>query len=301
MKVGIIGAGSIGLLFASYLCKEFEVTLYTRTKEQAAEINQNGVCAKKGSEQITGEPLARMAAEWEASEQLTIITVKQYQLQPIIEKIRKFTDRPSNLLFLQNGMGHIEQLQLIQGHNLFVGTVEHGAMREGMNTVRHNGEGVTNVAVFKGSPETLNEFSSAVPEGFPVIFQDDFYEMLVNKLVVNAVINPLTAVLKITNGQLLSNPFYLQNVSKLNSEICSILKIVHMDAQLKKVLGVCKNTATNRSSMLKDLESGRKTEVDAILGYLLREAAKEEKSAPLLESFYWIIQGKELDGREANR
>ncbi|WP_251549054.1 2-dehydropantoate 2-reductase [Neobacillus muris] len=296
MKIGIIGAGSIGLLFASYLDQDFDVTLYTRTKEQAAEINQNGVCVKNGSSEMAALPKAKAFAEWNGTDHLTIITVKQYQLQPIIERIGKLTDDPSNLLFLQNGMGHLELLQSIQGHNLFVGTVEHGALRENLNTVRHNGEGVTNAAVFRGSPERLVEFSSKVPANFPVILRENYYEMLVNKLIVNAVINPLTAVLYVTNGMLVSNPFYLETAKRLTAEVCFILNIENVNAQLKRVAGVCQNTFNNRSSMLKDLENGRLTEVDAILGYLLRVAARNEKPAPLVEALCWMIRGKELDG-----
>ena len=51
MKIGIIGAGSIGLLFASYLSSAFSVTLYTRTSEQAKEINDHGLHLLKGAEQ----------------------------------------------------------------------------------------------------------------------------------------------------------------------------------------------------------------------------------------------------------
>ncbi|WP_042456154.1 2-dehydropantoate 2-reductase [Neobacillus dielmonensis] len=297
MKVGIIGAGSIGLLFASYLSKDFEVTLYTRTQEQAAEINQNGLWVKKGCNQTCFPPQAKTFDDWEGTEQLTIITVKQYQLQPIIEKVRMFTGPLSNLLFLQNGMGHLEQLESIQGYNLFVGTVEHGAVRESMNTVCHNGEGVTNVAVFKGKPDLLLEFTSAVSENFPVIFQENYKELLVNKLIVNAVINPLTAVLQVTNGKLITNPYYLKTAQELTSEVCFILNIVNGDEQLKRVLSICQNTANNQSSMLKDLEAGRKTEVEAILGYLQKEAVSKKKPAPILEALYWMIQGKELDGR----
>jgi 2-dehydropantoate 2-reductase len=49
--------------------------------------------------------------------------------------------------------------------------------------------------------------------------------------------------------------------------------------------------------MLKDIEAGRDTEVDAILGFLLEEAIDQEKKAPLVENFYYLIKGKEIKKR----
>ena len=50
--------------------------------------------------------------------------------------------------------------------------------------------------------------------------------------------------------------------------------------------------------MLKDVEAKRKTEVDAILGFLLSEAKKQEKKAPLVESYYFFIkrERRKLEG-----
>ena len=45
--------------------------------------------------------------------------------------------------------------------------------------------------------------------------------------------------------------------------------------------------------MLKDLEAGRETEVDSILGYLLEEAQRKEMIAPLIYNYYHLIKGKE--------
>ena len=80
MKIGIIGAGSIGLLFAAYLSKAFSITLYTRTSVQAEEINQNGIYLQEGTEIQKISVRALPISKWAGEEELTIIAVKQYQL-----------------------------------------------------------------------------------------------------------------------------------------------------------------------------------------------------------------------------
>ncbi|WP_312469186.1 2-dehydropantoate 2-reductase [Neobacillus sp.] len=295
MKVGIIGAGSIGLLFASYISSAFEVMIYTRTKEQASEINKYGILLQKGSEQTVSLVNALPITEWKGTEALAIVAVKQYQLQSILEKINHLPFIPENLLFLQNGMGHLAMLEKIRAKNIFVGSIEHGAYKESANKVNQNGEGKTNVAVFQGDADLLQQFSAPFSKEFPILVQADYYEMLLNKLIVNAAINPLTAILHVQNGDLVNNHYFFHVLTKVFEEISFILNLENQEEHLKQIIDICKNTAENRSSMLKDIEANRLTEIDAILGFLLAEADRQGKKAPQLESFYYLVKGKEME------
>ncbi|MEH7252968.1 2-dehydropantoate 2-reductase N-terminal domain-containing protein, partial [Neobacillus niacini] len=188
MKIGIIGAGSIGLLLSSYLSKAFSITLYTKTNAQADEINQKGILLLDGSNQNRVRIMASPISNWTGNEELTIIAVKQYQLQFIINQLDRLDCNPQNLLFLQNGMSHIKLLENIPAATIFVGSVEHGARKVNSNTVRHNGKGAINVAVFKGDTIRIKEFAHACAAiNFPITLKEDFYTMLVNKLIANAV------------------------------------------------------------------------------------------------------------------
>ena len=295
MKVGVVGAGSIGLLFAAYLSRKFDVTVYTRTKAQAKEINTHGILVKKGAGRKEYLVNALPFGEWQAREDLSIITVKQYQLAGILAKINQWSALPKNLLFLQNGMAHLQQIETILNGNLFVGSVEHGATRENFNTVSHNGMGVTNVAVFRGDLQPLRQFIAAAPKDFPFVYQEQYNQMLVKKLIVNAVINPLTAILEVNNGALIDNFYYYQVAEKLFKEITLILALKNESEYFQQVLDICRKTADNRSSMLKDIEANRVTEIDAILGYILAEAKRQKKEAPLCQSLYLLIKGKETN------
>jgi 2-dehydropantoate 2-reductase len=301
MKIGIIGAGSIGLLFAAYLSKAFSITLYTRTSVQAEEINQNGIALQEGTEKQKFSVRAMPISKWAGEEELTIIAVKQYQLHSIINDLTNLERCPNTLLFLQNGMGHLKLLENIPVPNIFVVSVEHGASKVNTYTVRHNGKGAINVALFKGDSNKIIEFADACSaNNFPITRKGDYYDMLVNKLIANAIINPLTAILQVNNGELITNTFYFAAVKNLFLEISDILNLQDPIIKFKNMLNICKKTAANRSSMLKDIEAGRKTEIDAILGFLLDEASKQQKKAINIESYYHLIKGKEKDRGRIN-
>lgn len=293
MKIGIIGAGSIGLLFAAHLSKTCSVTIYTKTSEQAESINENGVVLLNKESSSKFDIKACQFDKWTGQEDLTIVAVKQYQMNEVIDNLVKVKNKPIDMLFLQNGMSHLKLLSYLEGNNLFVGSVEHGALKENSFTVRQNGEGVTNLAVFLGDRTRLKDFASIVPDHFPVVIHKNYYEMLISKLIINAGINPLTAILQVENGQLIKNDYYFEALKDLFSEITFILNLAEPESYFHRVMEVCQNTALNRSSMLKDIESGRKTEVDAILGFLLEEAQKQEKPAPIIKNLYQLVKGKE--------
>ncbi|NRD78773.1 2-dehydropantoate 2-reductase [Bacillus sp. BRMEA1] len=300
MKIGIIGAGSIGLLFAAYLSESNEVTIYTRTSMQAEEINEHGILLNTASERNFIHIHALPIIDWRGTEEFTIITVKQYQLSAVIEMFSQMTNVPENILFLQNGMGHLKLLSHLTASNIFVGTVEHGALRENGFTVNHNGKGATNVAVYKGNSDAIHQLFCAGSGDFPFFIKKNYREMLLDKLIVNAVINPLTALLGIRNGELVENQFYFHALKQLFTEISFVLKLTDPQKHFEQVISICKKTAQNRSSMLKDIESNRMTEVDAILGFIMEEAKSAGKAAPITESLFFVIKGKEQDGIEGS-
>jgi 2-dehydropantoate 2-reductase len=292
MKIGIIGGGSIGLLFSYHLSGQHEVSIYTRTQEQADEINENGLhLVKGGIEQGPARVNAAPIQDWSGNEEFIVVAVKQYQLPSLISNLKD--KARGSILFLQNGYGHIKWLSELATNKIYVGSVEHGAVRLNGFTVQHNGVGVTRTAVFKGDPDTLRELSNKAPSGFPFILEPEYKEMLIKKLVVNAVINPLTAILKVKNGELVQNPFYFKIFEQLFEECACILELTDKEQYFNNLMGVCEKTANNHSSMYKDIEIGRQTEVDAILGYLLELARSKNKKAPLIHNYYHCIKGKE--------
>ncbi|MEK1830671.1 ketopantoate reductase C-terminal domain-containing protein [Priestia megaterium] len=73
----------------------------------------------------------------------------------------------------------------------------------------------------------------------------------------------------------------------LFEEIAAVLKLDSAFNYWENALEVCSRTSTNQSSMLKDIQEGRQTEIDAILGYIQTQAAEKERRRLLL-TFIWV-------------
>ncbi|MEI4831130.1 2-dehydropantoate 2-reductase [Bacillus sp. FJAT-53711] len=292
MEIGIVGPGAIGLLFAFYLEKNQQaVTLYTRTIEQAERLNEYGItCVHNGARETVYPFVSPLETINNKTHDYTFVAVKQYHL----EGIWPYLQAENRLIFLQNGMGHLHVLQQIQSASVAVGIVEHGAKKENVNTVHHTGIGSTKFGLIHGKEEQFESlFTVFSSSQFPLVIEKDWKQTMLYKLVVNACINPLTALFGVQNGELLTNPSFYKVMKQVFSEVMEIVGDSKCDEYWERVCTVCENTAHNTSSMLTDVQNNRKTEIDAIIGYLIREAEQYQKSVPTLSFLYHSIKGLE--------
>lgn len=295
MKIGIIGAGAVGLLMGVYFQSKYNVTMYTRSFDQATLIKQKGV-------ELTCENTVKVI-EVDASghylhideQDFIIIAVKQYDLLGLIPILQQLPNHIP-ILFIQNGMGHLQLLEKLSQSKIFLGTVEHGVLKTSPRTIVHTGIGKINIAIFRGDTKEFDLFPTIKQVNFPILFQNDYRVMLEKKLLANALINPLTAMLNVKNGQLLENPFYYEILLDIYKEIFPLFSGLHYDETLREIESICKSTKDNTSSMLKDIKQGRKTEVDAILGYIIDRAQLKGYPLERIRLIYNVIKGFEEEG-----
>lgn len=297
MRIGILGAGSIGLLFASYLSKQFDVTLFPHRLEQSDLINEKGVTLQTLDSTITSKVKATLDKEEFNKQELIIVAVKQYQLANIRSDLNNI-HKSIPLLFLQNGMLHLKLIDHLQHESIMVGSVEHGALKVNETTVAHNGIGLTKLAPYRGEITSISSLLNLHCEYFQFTTYSDYREILLKKLLVNAIINPLTAILKVKNGELIKNNFFMQIFHDLYSEIIPLFPELDSKNLLNEIIWICRNTENNESSMLKDIKFQRKTEIDAIVGYIVELAKDKNVRLPLTNMLYGMVKGMEKGGTE---
>lgn len=293
MKIGIVGPGAIGLLYTFYLQKSNQdVTLFTRNAKQAEELNLTGVtCIRNGERETVFPSILPIESMLDKQLDYTFIAVKQYHITDILP----FMQGESSLIFLQNGMSHLQVMQKIGNERIAVGIVEHGAKKEDGHTVHHTGIGVTKFGVVRGQSSCFKKVFNCFPcDYFPIQIEDDWKGIMRNKLVVNVCINPLTALLRVENGELISNPFFYQMMEQVFQEVAFLVKEEDKEMVWQMVCQVCEKTSHNTSSMLADVRANRQTEVNAIVGYVLEEAKEQQQSVPTLQFLFNVIKGMEL-------
>ncbi|EGT2113717.1 2-dehydropantoate 2-reductase, partial [Listeria monocytogenes] len=152
LKVGIIGAGAMGLLYAANFADTSELTLFTRRKEQSDLLNQKGLSLKDNSELKNIHIQATVITDIKklSEQQLLIIAVKQYSLKSILPLLQSIPERVP-LLFIQNGAAHLDSMPLLGNkRTILLGISEHGAGREDDTTVIWRGHGRTKYSIYQG-------------------------------------------------------------------------------------------------------------------------------------------------------
>ncbi|GMK40128.1 2-dehydropantoate 2-reductase [Paenibacillus sp. CCS19] len=328
MRFDIVGGGAIGLLYGARLALAGHlVTIWTRTAEQAERLMDDGIeLVSQGMIQVADVnafPLhdcSRAAVQSVEGETKTnhaiLIAVKQTQLTvDLLEQIGKLAGPDTLVIGLQNGVGHVDKLlQAVPNANVLTAVTTEGALRHGPRTVEHTGDGIIafgdpvgemgrksasndeQMERMKQSEQEirhkmlLNTFSSA---GITSELSKEMNNRIYQKLLVNAVINPLTALFDVRNGELPQHPRRASLMRSLFEETVRVLAAAGMtgdEDRWQQVLQVCERTAGNISSMLADVRAGRQTEIEWINGSVCRLAAQYGLEAPVNASVVQLVQ-----------
>ncbi|WP_299803867.1 2-dehydropantoate 2-reductase [uncultured Shewanella sp.] len=220
-----------------------------------------------------------------ASTELLIVCVKAYQVKSALNTVLPYLPSNTHILLLHNGMGpHLEVLPYLAGRGLSLGTTSQGALRLGKYHVKQTGAGLTQLGPFIGPllDDKLRErLLSSISQS---TWYPDILPLLWQKLAINVAINPLTAIHNCPNGEL-AKPQY-QNT--INDAVSELVKVATADGLtldktllIERVYQVIELTAQNFSSMHQDVYHQRKTEIDAINGFVLQRANAHHIPAPV--------------------
>lgn len=281
----IVGTGALATLFAARLKGAGnQVTMLGTWKEGIRALNRDGarLVDSHGNEKrfpvrATDDPRECVGAKH------AIVLVKAWQTERVARQLRDCLAEDGLALTLQNGLGNRETLarDLGQGR-VALGTTTTGATLLGPGLVKAGGEGIVSLERNQALGLLEEALKSA---GFNVQTVDNPESLIWGKLVVNAAINPLTALLKVKNGQLLERPFAREVMKTLARETANVANaeniVLPFDDPVAKAEEVAHKTAANTSSMLQDVLRGAPTEIDAICGAVVRAAERHGIGAPV--------------------
>ncbi|MFD0715124.1 ketopantoate reductase family protein [Paenibacillus sp. GCM10027626] len=318
MRIYIVGAGAIGLLYGLRLSRAgLDVVLCTRTKEQAERLNEEGAVLQEDSRDTNVRvkachfeiPIAQAAPEdwiW--------LTVKQTAIdEALLQKMAKLASAGAPVLCMQNGIGHLPHLQAVLPRSLlYVAVTTEGALKKDDRTVQYTGVGQVMLGLTRADQHACREavkksqkmlLDAMRMAGIATFLSNESKEIerrIYQKLLANAVINPLTAIYGVTNGMLPADSLRQQVMSALHSECISILRLAGMpfdeEAAWQQVLDICSRTFHNESSMLRDIRNGRETEIQWINGGISAMAKEMNLASPLNDAVIALIEAMKLKG-----
>jgi len=294
MEVLVFGAGSLGSLLGGLLARAHDVTLVGREPHVSA-VRADGLRIT-GVETVATHPAATTDATG-ATADLALVTVKAYDTEAAAGVLA--TGDYGAVCSLQNGMGNEDVLADVVDAPVLAGTVTYGARLIDPGHVEWRGRGTITLGAWRPAddPAVVERVAAAFRTadlGAEVV--GDVRRRLWEKLAVNAAINPVTALARVENGALTEGP--LAGLARTAAvETAAVARAGGVDladeTATDAAATVARETARNRSSMLQDVTRGRRTEIDAINGYVAKRAAATGQSVPINRTLAGLIRGWE--------
>ena len=232
--------------------------------------------------------------------QVVVVCVKTHSLPALARELREsglLEERlkEARFILLMNGMGNREALLNcgLDSPRLFEAITSFGVVLAGEGRIELKGRGKTVIQDGMGREEMDFLTERLSEKGFEIEFSRDFSRQQYQKLLVNAAINPITALTRRQNSIILS-PVLKSTVERVVAEAVAVaaadgVAIQEMEA-FNLVLSVAERTAANTSSMLQDVLRGRRTEIEAINGYIVRQGKKHGIAVPANEALYGMVK-----------
>lgn len=303
MTIAVLGAGAMGSLLAGMLAAAGEpVVLLARASANALTIARQGLLIERpGAAAIRVRvPVATDPAAVVAPTFLVVL-VKHWATAEALAPLAPWLGERTLVVSLQNGLATREALlAALPRHppgSIASGITAQAALMSEPGAVVHTGAGPTVLGLpGESDPEDVMLLAAALTRaGWDTVIAPDIRQATWRKLAVNAAINGIGALAAVPNGWIADRDDLRGLASQVADEVAAVARAegAEIGDAAEAVITVSRATAANRSSMLRDIERGRRTEVDAIHGAIAALAVRHGVEAPLVTALAAMIRARE--------
>ncbi|MFX0211138.1 MAG: ketopantoate reductase family protein [Candidatus Hodarchaeota archaeon] len=289
MNLAIFGAGSIGSLFAGRIAYSgFNISVVGRNPH-VTEIRRKGLRIIENQQEI----ISHFPADTDFQPEIikpnaVLITTKAYDNSIVAHTLAGKLTEKTPILILQNGMGNETVFQRTFPKNPIIRAITtEAAELIHPGVIKHVSFGKTSFDIISGQE---NGYSSKIrnimnKSGFNTKKTQNIQLTMWQKLLTNSAICPLAALLHVPNGQILQKDSIQQIFDAILEEGIAVAtrNLPNEDFSMTRdfALNVIEKTKDNRCSMLQDIERGRRTEIDYLNGFIVRESHRLGLKAPV--------------------
>jgi 2-dehydropantoate 2-reductase len=293
-NIAILGAGAMGASYASmfYDSPEFSTVLvareprYDRLKTEGLVVNRKRYSVPVVHPDETVPPA-----------DLIMVALKCHNLPEAVHDLKNLVGDETIIISVMNGLDSEEQLGAVYGMDKVLHAIAVGidALREGNSVIY-----TTSGKIFFGEADNshVNEKVRRVQDAFDRAglkyeTPPDMIRMLWWKLMINVGINQASAVMRAPYGVFQSSPEARALVDTLMREVIVIAERIGVnlvEGDVDNWSAVLKTLSPKgKTSMLQDIEAGRKTEVEVFAGKVVELGRKHGIPTPVNQTLLTII------------
>jgi 2-dehydropantoate 2-reductase len=301
MRICVIGAGAMGAAYGGLLSElGHDVTFVDTWSDNVDAINAKGLRV----DGVKGTHIFKVAATSNAPHgldaDLAMIWTDSNNTRHAAETAKAALAKDGFAITLQNGIGNVETLvEVLGAARVAAGSSMCSAAMQGPahSTLTHMGMTSVGEIGGGGSPRVEALRDELAKAGFEVRVYPDIMSLIWTKFALNCSINALCATTGLRLGELARVPAVDRFQDKVMDEILAVVAakgITLADPDLRAtVKGHCWKKFS-RPSMLQHIESGKRTEIDALNAKIVEEGAKLGVPTPYNESLVMLLKGVEF-------
>lgn len=300
MRFCVVGAGAMGCLYGGRLAQAgHDVTLVDVWTEHVDAIDRSGLLLSG----IGGDSRIPVHASKDAAgvapADVVIVLSDANSTAEAGRTAARLLAADGFVLTLQNGIGNYETLAPIIGEErTLAGLSYHSAAIDGPGHAIHTNVGPTWIGERDGKPsERIAKLEVAfAAAGLNPVVVDDIVGYIWDKWVLNCTANSVCAITGLRNGEARRIPPVAEYQERIIDEALAVRAakgIEGHDPNLKATITGFLEKKYNKPSMLLHIEAGKRTEIDALNGAVVREGKKLGVSTPFNEAITMLIKGLE--------
>jgi 2-dehydropantoate 2-reductase len=296
-RVGIIGAGAMGTLFGFHLAALADVTMLDDNATVAEAVARNGLRVNGGAARAVA--VARHARDLFGS-QMLFLFVKAVDTLRALRAFAGELDPAAPIISLQNGVGNEDAIKTALGGAVpvILGITTESSQTIAPGDVRSSEAGNTIIGSAGASPTTSRTVADLLNRsGLRAAVVYDIRPHLWGKLVANAAVNALSALLDCNAGEIPKDPnaaHLAEAVAEETANVAAALKInLPFVNPWQYVTEVIALGADAKSSMAYDLESGHPSEIDHINGAVVAFGRRTATPTPYNDAMVRLVKARE--------
>jgi 2-dehydropantoate 2-reductase len=306
MRICVIGAGALGCTYGGRLALSWaEVTLVDTWVEHVEAICRNGL----DLDGVLGPHVVPVRAVTDPTElapfDMALVTVDTNHTAAAARTAQAVLTPDGFALTLQNGIGNVEVLAEALGRERVIGGSSMcSALVRGPGRVTQSHQGPTTIGELDGGgSERVDRVKALFEEaGFETRIASDVMAVIWQKFILNLAINPICAATGLRLGELARLPATAVLQDRVLDEALAVVAAKGLtlpDPDIRATIRRHCWSKFSMPSMLQHIGRGRVTEIDALNGALIREAAALGIPTPYNEALTALVKGREFAARRA--
>lgn len=299
-KIAVVGAGAVGGYFGGMLARAGVPVVLIGRPSFVDAVNRSGLYLDTIHFQETVHPQTSSELSAAAGADVVLFCVKTTDTVATAKELAPLLAPNAIVISLQNGVNNAEEIREATGIDALPAVVYVAASVPAPGHVKHLGRGDLVVGAQDGrAAKVANLFNAAK---IPCRISDNIQGELWTKLLWNCALNAVSGLGRVTYGEIIASADAKQLVETVVNETLNVARAkgIHLPGledprdALAGSFKIAEQMSGTRSSTAQDMARGKRTEIDALNGYVARLGAQLGVPTPVNHALYTLVKLQEL-------